>query len=267
MNDEDFDLALRAELEPSEHVVWKTQPNVDAVRTSLLSFSVLWLSGLFMLGADVLRTSSDDSRILFGLIVLLVIVAVAGALELIFVPRRAGRTVYVLTDKRVFSLCVTRRFFKQQDANYRDKQVLRENKNSTAFFYMSNLPSQLMFCILSYDVANVLLRSFDAFIAIGFLMTLLGWLQPWLQDMRLPLPKFRDAPRTFYSIGDLFVFLESFRLEDIAEFIYRKGREKTFNAFVISKSSGCIRMRAIPDVKPVELALAQVAKDDQQRRI
>ncbi len=258
--EEDFELALRAELEPREHVVWRTQPNVDAVRGSLLSFSVLWLSGLFMLGAGVMRTASDDSRVLTGLIVLLVIVAFAGTLELIFVPRRAGRTIYVLTDRRVFSLCVTRRFFKQQDANYHDKQVLRVSKNSTAFFYLSNLPSQIMFCILAYDVAIALLRSFDAFIAIGFAMTLLGWLQPWLQDMRLPLPKYRDAPRTFYSIGDLFVFLESFPLEEIAEFIYRKGRENTFNAFVISKSSGCIRMRAIPDVKPVELALAQVPK-------
>jgi len=192
--------------------------------------------------------------------VLLAIVAVAGSLELIFIPRRAGRTIYVLTDKRVFSLCVTRRMFKQENASYRDKEVLRVSKNSIPFFYLSNLPSQVMFFILSYDVVTALTRSFDAFIAIGFAMTMVGWLQPWLQDMRVPIPKYRDAQRTFYAVGDLFVFLESFRLEEIAEFVYRKGRENAFNAFVISKSSGCIRMRAIPEIKPVELAIAQVPK-------
>lgn len=260
MNEQDFDLAIRAELEPSEYVVWRSQPNVDAVRGSLLSFSVLWLSGLFMLGAGVLRASADDSHILFGLIVLLTIVAVAGSLELIFVPRRAGRTIYVLTDRRVFSLCVTRRLFVQADSSYRAKEVLRVSSSSIPFFYLSNLPSQIMFFILSYDVVTSLMNSFDAFIAIGFMMTLLGWLQPWLQDMRLPMPKYRDAPRTFYSVGDLFVFIESFTLEEIVEFVYRKGREKTFNAFVISKSSGCIRMRAVADVKPLELAIAQTQK-------
>jgi len=260
MNEQDFDIAIRAELEPSESVVWRGKPNVDAVRGSLLSFSVLWLSGLFMLGAGVLRTSSDDSHILVGLIVLLAIVAIAGSLELIFVPRRAGRTIYVLTDRRVFSLCVSRRLFAQADASYREKEVLRVSKSSIPFFYLSNLPSQIMFCILSFDVVSSLMRSFDTFIAIGFLMTLLGWLQPCLQDLRLPIPKYRDAPRTFYSVGDLFVFLESVRLEEIAEFVCRKGRENAFNAFVISKSSGCIRMRAIPEVKPLELAIAEVAK-------
>ena len=158
MSDEDFEFALRAELEPAELVVWRTQPNVDAVRGSLLSFSVLWLSGLFMLGAGVMRTATDDSRVLTGLIVLLIIVAFAGTLELIFVPRRAGRTIYVLTDRRVFSLCVTRRYFKQQDPDYHEKQVLRVSKNSIGFFYLSNLPSQIMFCILAYDVAIALVR-------------------------------------------------------------------------------------------------------------
>jgi len=150
--------------------------------------------------------------------------------------------------------------FKQENASYRDKEVLRVSKNSIPFFYLSNLPSQVMFFILSYDVVTALTRSFDAFIAIGFAMTMVGWLQPWLQDMRVPIPKYRDAQRTFYAVGDLFVFLESFRLEEIAEFVYRKGRENAFNAFVISKSSGCIRMRAIPEIKPVELAIAQVPK-------
>lgn len=91
-------------------------------------------------------------------------------------------------------------------------------------------------------------------------MTMIGWLQPWLQDLRIPIPKYRDPPRTFYSVGDLLIFLESFRLEEIAEFVYRKGRENAFNAFVVSKDSGCMRMRAIPEVKPVELAIAQVSK-------
>jgi hypothetical protein len=260
MNEQEFDLAIRAELEPSESVVWRTASNVEAVRGSLLSFSVLWLSGLFMLGVGVLRTAEDDSHVLFGLIALLAIVAVAGSLELIFVPRRAGRTLYVLTDRRIFSLCVTKRLFSQDVANYRDKEVLRVSKSSIPFFYLSNLPSQIMFFILTYDVLSSLMYSFDTFIAIGFGMTMLGWLQPWLQDMRIPIPKYRDAPRTFYSVGDLFVFLESFRLEEIAEFVYRKGRENAFNAFVISKSSGCIRMRSIPEVKPLELAIAQVSK-------
>lgn len=260
MNEQDFDLAIRAELEPGEHVVWKAHPNVDAVRSSLLTFTVLWLSGLFMLGAGVLRESADDTRILYGLILLLAVVAVAGSLELIFVPRRAGRTVYVLTEARIFSLCVARRMFSQEESSYRGKEILRVSKNSILFFYLSNLPSQIMFFILTYDVVASLMRNFDTFIALGFVLTVIGWLQPWLGDMRIPMPKYRDAPRTFYSVGDLFVFLESVRLDEVAEFVYRKGRENAFNAFVISKSSGCIRMRAIPDAKPVELALAQVPK-------
>lgn len=262
MNDEDFDLTIRAELEPHERVVWRARPNIDAVRGSLLTFTILWLSGLFLMGAGLLRTASDDTHILAGMTLLLVLVAVSGIIEMIFVPRRASRTIYVLTNARIFSLCVSRRLFRQDNSatNYRDKEVLRVSKSSVGFFYLANLPAQIMFCILAYDVLASLFRSFDTFIALGFVMTLIGWLQPTLQDMRLPLPKFRDAQRTFYALGDLFVFLESFRLTEIAEFTYRKGRENSFNAFVISKSSGCIRMKAIPEVEPVELALAERPK-------
>ncbi|HEY9676397.1 MAG TPA: hypothetical protein V6C76_00230 [Drouetiella sp.] len=260
MEEKDFDYALKAELEPGEQIVWRARPNTDAMRGSILSVTVLWLCGLFMMGAGLMRNAADDSQVLPGMIGLLLLVAIAGILEMIIIPKRSGRTMYILTNMRIFSLCVTRRLVHQEDADYQHKEIVRVTRSSVASFYASNIPAQLMFVILAWDIIGSLMRSFDTFITVGFALTLLGWMQPWLQDMRMPLPKFRDAQRTFYNIGDMFVFLESFSLSEIAEFIYRKGRGQTFNAFVISKSRGCIRMKAIPEIETVKSALAELPK-------
>jgi uncharacterized membrane protein len=260
MNELDLDVVLRVELGRSEHIVWQTQPNVDAVRGSLLTSSLLTLSGVFLLAAGILRSSIDDSQILSLLVLVLAVVAGAGVLELTFVPRRAGRTVYVLTNRRLFSLVVAKRLFKQENSDPRNKEVVKVTKYSVPLFYTAYLFPLAVFCYCSFDIISSLVHSFDSLIAVGYLVVVAGWLKPCYDNMRVPLAKYRDAPRTFYSIGDLFVFLESFDLTEIAEFVYQPGREKTFNAYVISKSSGCIRMRAIPEVKPVQLALEQVPK-------
>src|SRR5579871_4275832 len=92
----EFQLAVRKELLDGEELVWFGYPDVDAVARSLLPFSVIWLSGLFLMSVGMMiNAPGDTSHLLTGLIVILVLVAFAGVLELIFVPRRAARTVFL----------------------------------------------------------------------------------------------------------------------------------------------------------------------------
>jgi hypothetical protein len=255
----EFEYIVKAELEPGEKVVWEGRSDAQVLRSSLLASTVLWMSGLFMFGAGLLRSAPDDFQALFGLIFILVIIAVAGSVEIVLVPRRANQTIYLITNKRVLTLCAVKRMAGSDDdfSSLPQKTIRKTNKNSATFFLLTNLPAQIFFFILARDIVISFTKSFDIFMLLGFTLTTIGWMQPWFQDLRLPLPRFRDAPRVFYEVGEYFVFSESVMLSDIASVFYRPSRNDTVNCFVVSHNDGCLRLRAIRDAESVQALLRE----------
>src|ERR1700677_3580232 len=103
----DFHSAMRKELATGEQILWWVQPDSEAILHALLPFCITWLSGVFLMSVGMLLHSPGDPlQLRNGLIFILIACAVAGVFELIFAPRRASRTVYVLTNKRALTMCV-----------------------------------------------------------------------------------------------------------------------------------------------------------------
>ncbi|HEY9714557.1 MAG TPA: hypothetical protein V6C72_13910 [Chroococcales cyanobacterium] len=251
--------ALTNELAHAEELLWSATPDADSIRSSLLLFSTLWLSGMFLISVGILRDTTD-TNVLVGLIFLLVMVAAAGVLMLILDPRRAARTIYAITDQRIMTLCATRRFVPYISDRSERKIMLRKSVNSVAFFYFMNLPAQVLYFILAYDAFTALMSKGNIFVGLGFLVATLGWLQPIIKDMRLPFPQFRDPPRTFYACGDIFVSQETLDISDFASAIRRPARDGLQNLFILSTNSGCMRFRAIPEGEKVEQLLIDLSK-------
>src|SRR5262249_13270116 len=158
-----------------EQLVWYSQPDPNEVARSLLPYSIVWLSGLFLMSAGMLQeTPGDTQKLLTGLIVVLVLVASAGVLELIFVPRRASRTVYLLTNQRALTVFVTKKLSINPDDDD-EKRILREEKSTPQSFYMSNLPTYILLMILASDVVRALTVHVDFLLASGFGLILTGW--------------------------------------------------------------------------------------------
>lgn len=248
----EFQRALRKELQPGEQLVWYSQPDPDEVARSLLPYSVVWLSGLFLMSAGMLQeTPGDTQKLLTGLVVVLILVASAGVLELIFVPRRASRTVYLLTNQRALTLFVTKKLSINQDDDD-EKRILREEKSTPRSFYMANMPAYVLLMILASDVVRALTVHLDLLLACGFALIITGWTMPWFQDMRLPVAKYREAPRVLYSIQDMFVAVQSLSREAIKKVKVRRLGKELFNVCIITDDSGCLRFRAVMEKERTE---------------
>jgi hypothetical protein len=241
----DYQLALRRELLEGEELLWWGQPDVDAIARSLLPFSIIWLSGLFLMSVSMmLNATGETTHLLVGLVIILILVAVGGVFELVFVPRRAARTLYLLTSKRVINMCVTKKL-NASDDEPAEKRVLREDPSSAQGFYLSHLPSQILVFLIGMDVARILTRHFDLFLTGGFVLILLGWVRPWFRDMRYPLAKFREAPRLLYAFDDMFISTETLSREQIRHVKLRRVGKDLFNVFLISDRTGVVRFRAL----------------------
>jgi hypothetical protein len=238
----EFQHALRRELAPSEQLLWYGQPDVDAIARSLLPYSMIWMSGLFLMSVGMLLDTPGESRnLLTGLIFILVVVAVVGVFELIFVPRRSARTIYVVTDQRAFTMCVTRKLNALDDA---ERRLLREDQSTPSGFYMANLPSHILLAFAAMDVVHALNHRFDIFLAAGFSLVIVGWTRPWFYEMRLPFAKFRDPARLLYAIDDLFISMEWLPRSEIRQVKLRRLGKDLCSAFLITEKSGCLRFRA-----------------------
>ncbi|HEY9774094.1 MAG TPA: hypothetical protein V6C81_09840 [Planktothrix sp.] len=239
----EFQLALRQELLAGEELLWWAYPDPEAVARSLLPFSVIWLSGLFLMSVGMMiNAPGDTTHLLTGLIVILVLVASAGVLELIFVPRRAARTIFVLTNKRAVSMCITKKLTADEDV---EKRILRVEPSKPERFYLVNLPSQILMMLVTVDVLRMCARHFDFFLAAGFGLILTGWMRPWFRDMRYPMAKYRDAPKILYSAEDMFISTETLQRELIRNVRIRKVAKDLFNVFLISDVAGCLRFRLL----------------------
>ena len=241
----DFQRVLRRELQPGEQLLWYSQPDPDSVARSLLPYSVVWLSGLFLMSTGMmLQTPGDTQKLLVGLVVILVLVASAGVLELIFVPRRASRTVYILTNQRALTVFVTKKLSINPDEDD-ENRILREEKSTPKSFYLSNLPSYILLLILASDVVPASLH-LDIFLATRFRLILTGWTMPWFQELRLPIAKYREAPRVLYSIQDMFVAVQFMSKEAIRKVKVRRLGNRLFNVcLLIDDNMGCLRFRAV----------------------
>lgn len=257
----DFQRAVRKELHEGERVIWYTQPDVDAIAKSLLPFSVIWLSGLFLMSVGMLLHSpGNTNNLLGGLIFILILVTVAGVFELIFVPRRAARTIYALTNQRAFAICITKKLNVELEPD-EEKRILKEDPSTPFGFYMSNLPSQVLLLLATSDVVRALAHQLDLFLAAGFGLILTGWLMPWVNELKLPFAKFREAPRVLYSIHDMFVTCQSLTREQMKKVKLRKVDKDLFNMCVISNDAGCLRFRAVKGQSKASEFVEELAKE------
>lgn len=239
------------ELSSGEKLLWCGQPDADKFIASIVPASVVWLSGLFLFCVGVMGQAGDrQGSVLPGLIGLLVLVALIGVLEIIFVPLRARQTVYAFTDKRAFILTIRSRFTKDESGRTHlyGKNLISEQKNTPAQFYLSNLPAQLIFAFLAMDVAISITRRFDVFVALGFVFVVAGWLLHWYQDLRLPLAKFRDTPKMTYNVSDLIISIEDIPYADITSTSIRKAKNDRADIFLLSGNRGVLRMKCTTDV-------------------
>lgn len=245
---DDFQFALRREFTDGEQLLWWAQPDADAIARSILPYSVIWLSGLFLMSvAMLLDNPGDAAGLRGGLIFLLVIVAVAGVIELIFVPRRAERTLYAVTNYRALMVLVTKKIAPDEFGT--ERKVIREDPSTPQNFYLSNLPAQILLLLAGSDVIRALSHKVDLFLVAGFGLVLVGWMRPWVNEMRLPLAKFREAPRMLYSVEDMFVVLQSMPRPDVGAVKLRRIGKELFNIFVISNHSGVIRFKAVAGIE------------------
>ncbi len=234
------------ELVSEEKLLWCGQPDADKFISSIVPASVVWLSGLFLFCVGVMGQAGErQSAVLPGLIGLLVMVALIGVLEIIFVPLRARQTVYAFTDKRAFILTIRSRFTHDDSgrSHLYGKNLVSEQKNTKGQFYLSNLPAQLIFAFLAIDVAISAVRRFDVFVALGFMFVVAGWMLHWYQDLRLPLARFRDTPKLTYNVSDLIVSIEDMPYTDISSLSIRKSKGDRADIFIISQDRGVLRMK------------------------
>lgn len=247
------------ELRPSEKLIWSGQPDADKFVGSILPFSLVWMSGLFLFCVGVLRQSQgQEANVLPTLIGLLILVAFIGALEIIFVPLRARQTVYAVTDQRMFVLTIRSRFVANDPhhTHLSGKQLIRTNKSTARKFYLSNLPPQLIFIFLAIDVMISLTRRFELFIMLGFVFVVIGWFMQWYQDLRLPAPKYREPERNLYNVTDLLISVESIDYPKLNKLIVRKGRNNRGDIFAISNDDGCLRFRYVHELAEMQKALS-----------
>lgn len=252
--DPDYQRAILKELEVGEKLIWYTQPDPDAILMSLLPANLTWLSGLFLISVGLmLHAPGDTDQLLHGLIFILIIVAVVGATEIVFVPRRASRTIYVLTNLRAFSICVTRKMnieFESGD----DRRTLKEDHSSVLMFYFLNLPLVVLLFLTTIDIFRALSQHFDLFLAAGFALILSGLIWPWFSELKFPLPKYREAPRELYSVQDMFITDQGLPRNSIKAVKLRRLGKELFNICLVSSDLGCLRFRAVRGEKATALA-------------
>lgn len=239
----EFQRALRLELAPTEELLWVAQPDPSAIPASLLMYSVLWLSGLFLMSVALLRNADADVTNLRPVLIgILVLVALVGAAELIFLPMRAARTFYAVTTTRVLAISIGNNPGVEQSST---KTVLRDHGDNKLGFCIINIPAQILLFLSTVDVVIALTRHFDPFFASGFGLIITGWIYPWIQDLNVPLPRFRDAPRTLYTVDNLYVSIRELPRDRLKAVKLRRISKGLFNVIMISRDLGCLRLRAI----------------------
>jgi hypothetical protein len=254
--------AVRSEMETGEQLLWHKKPVSEEIAFSLLPSPLLWLCGLFVFAIGVMNdaATTDSSRVWSIIIVLLVLVAVFGVLEIISVPAQATRTIYAITDKRVMSVKLKGRFSLQEGptAGYsnQSRNPFRVETDTFTYWILYTLPMHLIFLYIIYDWLNSLVTHYDAYNLGGFVLLAIGWLLQWYQDLRCPFPQFRDQGNALYIVGEWLVSIQTIKFDMPFKIWMHANKENLGDLFLLSKK-GCLRMRWVPDVREAQTMLKE----------
>lgn len=255
--------SVRSELEKDEKVILKVKPEADAIALTLLPFPILWLTGMFLYSMGTMQTSSDPTEALSGSILLLVLVALLGITEIVAVPQQAKRSIFVATDKRVFSLKLKGKFgyTGMDDYSIVSRKEVRSEKNTMFFYLAYTVPIQIIFCYLVLDVVRSLVSHSSPFTLGGFAFILIGLVYHWYQDLRYPIPSLRECPRTFYFINEYLATVESASYDQITRAVLHKRGSGLGDVFLVVAGKGCLRLKCVP------LASEFYDKIEEQRKL
>lgn len=243
--------SVRSELDPDESVLLKVKPEADAIALTLLPFPVLWLTGMFLYSVGTMQTTIDPSQALNGSILLLVLVALLGMVEIIAVPQQAKRTMFVATDRRVFLLKLKGKFGDADRDDYSSvsRKKVRSQRNTMFFYLACTVPIQIIFCMLILDVVRSMATNPSLFTLGGFITILTALVYHWYQDLRYPIPSLREFPRTFYIINEYLATVESATYEEIDKAVLHKRRSGLGDIFLVAPQKGCLRLKCLPEAK------------------
>lgn len=235
---------LEYELLPKERIIWSAQPDPDAFVNQVLPFAVIWLTGLFLLSIGILIDSpGEEQQILPVLIGMLIFVAIVGIVELVFIPMKARDSLYALTDKRSILMHVRAKPSANAQVLSLGKTLVSQSTSTPLRFYLTHMPAQIVFVVLSWDVLRSLSVQFNMYIAVGYFLIAVGWFYQWFTDMRIPSAWFRDPGKRLYTVDGYTVCVEQVLRENINNVhIRRKGNELA-DIFVVSFKDGCLRLK------------------------
>jgi len=253
--------AVRSEMETGEQLLWNKKPVSEEIAWTLLPSPLLWLCGLFVFAIGVMKdATTDSSRVWTIIIILLVLVAIFGVLEIISVPAQATRTIYAITDKRVMLVKLKGRFSLQDGPSagfsHQSRTAFRVETDTFTYWILYTLPMHLIFLYIIYDWLSSIVNHFDIYNLSGFVLLAIGWLLQWYQDMRCPLPQFRDQGNALYVVGDWLVSIQSIKFDMPFKIWMHKNKDNLGDLFLLSKK-GCLRMRWLPEVSEAQTLLKE----------
>ncbi len=246
--------AVKRELAEHEELVWCGQPDTQAMAWPIIVFPLCVLSGLFLYSISALQNGTEDmSQTVNGMIVLLAIFGVTGIIEAIAVPYQAGRTIYALTNLRTFALRLRGKFGYQGMDNYDDlsSKLVRKERDTRFFFFAYTIPIHLMLLFMLVNFSATLANGADLLVIGSFAVVTLGWIYQGYQDLRYPLPQFREFPRAFFVINEWLATLETVPHNKVDRTILHALPSGNGDIFLVSHEKGCMRMKSIPDAREV----------------
>ncbi|MBZ0189937.1 MAG: hypothetical protein K8F91_27070, partial [Candidatus Obscuribacterales bacterium] len=235
--DKILSVTVRSETAQEEEILWSQRPDSNSMAVSLLACPLLWLAGLFLFAIGVLKTSHDyQNKVLHLMIFILVLVAVMGVIEIVAIPHQAKKAIYVVTNLRTFIIKLRGKFGYAGMSDYSivSRKLVREEKSTLFFYYLYTVPLHLLFAYLVVDLILGLVREFDIFTICGFALITSGWMLQWYQDMRFPIPRFRDCPRAFYFINEWLASVETIEHKAVEKAYLHKGKTGTGDIFLVA---------------------------------
>lgn len=253
--------AVRSEMDAGEQLLFHRKPLAESIAFSLLPSPLLWLCGLFIFALGVMNdTAVDSGRVWSIIVVLLTVVAFFGILEIVLIPAQATRSIYAITDKRTILVKLKGKLSFQDGSSagysHQSRNEFRAEQDTQAYYLLYTLPMHLIFVYIIYDWLASLTNHFDAFNLGGFALLAIGWLIQWYQDLRCPLPQFRDQGNALYVVGEWLVAIQSLKHDIASKVIMHANKDNLGDLFLLSKK-GCLRMRWMPDVKEARKILSE----------
>ncbi len=241
---------VESELVPGEKLIWLAQPQPGEITKKVLAAWIFLLTALYLESVSLLNQAQGE---ILPLLTVregaLILFAAIGVMLLVHIPRQAAATIYAVTDKRVLKFDRSRIVHKSIAEKYQrvGRAVVYFNASSVEHFWyklVAHIFVLVMWCALFLPQ---MLSQFDAQTGLGVIITVGVLASYMVEGMHWPLPKYRRAAGTLYSIKSQLVYIESFPWSEITEIRTRLARNGTGDLFFLSSKQGCMRMRAVAD--------------------